>query len=170
MAFVTPKYTADFILPFITALDTIIGEDADAALLWANGGTALPAFAAAHHAAPQTNIKFPLRIIRPERTQMKEDDAFIQELHTVIVEVAIIGPDPDLLARELTVYVRAVDAIIRTASAARLLADFTSASTKRGGLEWEITTHDYDIPVPNAPASYLIVGQLTVLLAIKETR
>jgi hypothetical protein len=131
---------ARFVEPLIDNLIAVVKRDGEAALAWANGGAALPKFAM-HQRARRPNPLYPWLGVHAVRSQPGEDEEHYEERHEVVLEIALKGNDPDALTDQIFKYVRAVHAVVVSASADDLTAGYPDAALRR----WSVEAHDYDL-------------------------
>jgi len=94
-----------------------------------------------------------------------EDSIRLDQLHELVFEIQIVGPDPDNLTRDIFRYVRAVDAIFRSMTSAEIAAGL-SVTNNYGARVQEIE-HAYDV-LRGDGTVYMKRAQLKVLVAITE--
>lgn len=163
----TPKYDALFIGPLIENVITIIKRDEAEALAWANGGTSLPGFAT-HQQARRADVRYPFLAVLANETDLEEseEEAFLEEESKLIVEVALVNADPNLLAATLFRYVQALDSIIRSASPEDLAAGM--APTGHSRIKPAVRKHRYGLSKQLVNNQYLQVAQLEATFKYKE--
>ena len=141
----TSKYAAQFSKPLVRQLVAIVYRDQRAALDFVAGANVLPSFAE-FDISKVPILQFPGIFIAAHREHFDEQSQ--QTLHATIElagAVAVTHQDRNVLAEICANYVRAVDAIIRSA--------------------WELTPQDFyaaGLALPARPAGPFAAGETTV--------
>src|SRR5262247_830791 len=107
MPFTTSKYSAQFQQLILTRVQSVLESDTNTALN-AIDNTLAP-FVEFKTPAPLL-LNFPGLYLEPEASAIRQsdDDSYLMELHTLLITLSIVGPDPDTLKVRIVKYVRAI--------------------------------------------------------------
>lgn len=146
----SPKYSACFEGPIIDNILTIITRDMRAALDYFNPAEASldpsdPLYLrdfAERSIGTQKALEFPTLIIGPRTNAVEtvDDDSNLIEPMVIQIDIGITDVSADAAMRRIMKYVRALDAVLRTASQADYLIGM--ASSTPFALQVEVT-HNY---------------------------
>jgi hypothetical protein len=132
----TSKYAAKFTEPVADQMVAIVKRDIVAALAWASGGVTPPLQPFVEYDLALLPVaNFPALLVAPQQESF--DDESEQTRHQILrlfVSLAITNQDRNRLARDIQVYVRAVDAILNSS--------------------WELSVQDFyatNLPLPSPP-------------------
>lgn len=169
-----PHIAAQFIEPLIVTCKNLIERDQATFLALASPDITLKPFQ--HFLYSRRDESFydskisvyPFVVIQPGKTEAPNTEqlARYDETHTIIVEIAVIGSDPDNLTLQVMRYVKAVDWIWRSATKADLTWNLTTghASTPLT----DVTEHNYEPIRSLGPNSYFHTASLTLTAQFME--
>jgi hypothetical protein len=166
----TPAYNLISIECLATNLLAIFRRDQAAALAWANPSAALQPFMYFGIARRVDQQIFPACLALPVRLPMTQspDEAAVQMRQEITIEVASVGPNPEVLASEILTRTRAVTAMVLSASPMDIFEGVTTGAF--GGLVWDIQEIAINqFPRQNAQGQYLSLSQLLAVFSYIET-
>jgi hypothetical protein len=166
----TPAYNLVSIECLATNLLAIFRRDQAAALAWASPSVALQPFMYFGIARRVDQQIFPACLALPVRLPMTQspDEAAVQMRQEITIEVASVGPNPEMLASEILTRTRAVTAMVLSASPMDIFEGITTGAF--GGLVWDIQEIAINqFPRQNAQGQYLSFSQLLAVFSYIET-
>jgi hypothetical protein len=112
-------------------------------------------------------LNFPALYLEPDgsRLAQSDDDSYIEQEHSLLISLAIVGKDPDTLKTKIVRYVQAIDQVLRTMTNADLTGGVTTAIRKAA---WEVTDHRYGLLRAGENTIYRKDAQLTLIVQILE--
>lgn len=164
MPFTASKYQAQFAQLILDRVQVVLERDVNTAL--AAIDATLDAVRDFDTPTPIA-LNFPAIYLEPDSSRLRQadDDSHIGEEHELLVNLAIVGKDPDALKRAIVKYVRAIDQVLRTMTDADITGGVTSAI---GKAVWEVTEHRYGILRANENTIYRKDAQLVLAVQIIE--
>jgi hypothetical protein len=166
----TPAYNLVSIECLATNLLAIFRRDQAAALAWASPSVALQPFMYFGIARRVDQQIFPACLALPVRLPMTQspDEAAVQIRQEITIEIASVGPNPEVLAHEILTRTRAVTAMVLSASPMDIFEGVTTGAF--GGLVWDIQEIAINqFPRQNAQGQYLSLSQSLAVFSYIET-
>lgn len=141
MVFV-PKFDVKGIGPIIDNIESLLQDNEVDAIKAFNDGKPMDA-TKVWRRSHWFNTKFPATSVIAKRSNkiISADEGYVSWEHFIDVEVELDGPNPDVLAKDVTKRILALDAILSKATKQEVLAGFDS--TKAGGEWMELSPHVY---------------------------
>lgn len=139
----TPKYSARFELPILDNVLAIIIRDFKLALDYFYSADALPDFAE-RAVGTEQGLQFPMMVIGPRSNQVEtaDDASHLVEPIVIEIKIGVTAGSANDASRKIMKYVRAMDAVLRTATYADYFAGFTTGASQPFGLVIDVT-HEY---------------------------
>lgn len=138
-----PKFSARFELPIIDNVLAIVTRDFKLALDHFYAGEDLPDFAERSLGTEKGN-EYPLLVIGPRSTFIKtvDDDSHLVEPQVIELKIGVIADSSDVAMRLIMKYVRAMDAVLRSANKNDYCANMTNGNGAPFGFSIDVT-HAY---------------------------
>lgn len=168
MAFV-PRYSAVFELPIIENVLTIIVRDMKAALDHFYSSDGLPDFVE-RSIGTERGVEFPILVIGPRSNLIEtaDDESRLFEPIKIDIKIGVIANSSDAAYRKIMKYVRALDAILRTATLADYCAGMTNGNNRPFGLAVGVT-HTYGpLGVNEQRTTYFKPANLELSVTLNE--
>lgn len=164
MPFTTSKFSAQFQQLILDRVQTVLENDVNTALAAIDG--TLAAVVDFNTPTPLL-LNFPGLYLEPDTSAIRQsdDDSYLMELHTLLITLSIVGPDPDTLKVRIVKYVRAIDQVLRSMSVSDLQGA-VSSSIRRAA--WEVTEHRYGLLRANENTIYRRDAQLVFTAELLE--
>jgi len=139
----TPEFSACFELPIIDNVLTIVTEDMKPALDYFYAADDLPDFAE-RSLGTEKGLEFPILVIGPRSNSVEtvDDSARLVQAQTIELKVGVIADSSDAAMRLIMKYVRALDAVLRSAHKNRYCANMTNGNNVPFGFSIDVT-HEY---------------------------
>lgn len=163
-----PKIDARLLPQVIENARSIIERDQAAAILYANDGAALPAFAEIHRAR-RTDLRFPFIAVggRTSAMTVLEEGGAVQGTHEIVFEIADQDADPDELALRLQAYYRAICFMVHAAR----VEDWIYETNATDAIWGDITARLQDIqsaPRESGFAGYVMSAEIVAVVQLVE--
>ena len=142
MAYTTTRYQAQFALRLIDNIQAYL--EASTATALAEIDATLRNFV--HYDTPTPiTLNFPALFLSMSSEQMEQsdDDSHIRARNEFFIDIAIDGPDPETLQRQILKYTLAVDRVLRTMTVADILGGNTTNVVSEP--IWEVTEHQFGV-------------------------
>jgi len=142
MAYTTTRYQAQFALRLIDNIQAYL--EASTATALAEIDATLRNFV--HYDTPTPiTLNFPALFVSMSLEQMEQsdDDSHIRARNEFFIDIAIDGPDPKTLQRQILKYTLAVDRVLRTMTVADILGGNTTNVVSEP--IWEVTEHQFGV-------------------------
>ena len=139
----TPKFSACFELPIIDNTLAIVTRDFKAALDYFYPNEELPDFIE-RSLGTECGLEFPILVIGPRSNPVEtvDDDSHLIEPQIIELKIGVVADSPDAAMRLIMKYVRALDAVLRTATKADYCAGMTNGNDQPFGFQVDVT-HTY---------------------------
>lgn len=169
MAFTAPRIKSRLIKFVVKNALRILERDIGGALAWIasqDSATALPVFAEYVNSPRRIYTLFPVAIVEPGESDLAEEEALI-EGHTLDVEIAVTGEDPQQLTLDLCDYIAAMDMVWRTVNPAEFVQDIPTDAQSTPIVR--ITNHAYGALADSDDGTmYLRRARMTLLVGFTE--
>lgn len=139
----TPKYSARFEGPIIANVLAIITRDMKAALDYFYSSDSLPDFAERSLGTEQ-GLEFPILVIGPRANSVETvaDNSHLVEPQVIELKVGVTADSPGDALTKIMKYVRALDAVLRSASKNDYCANMANGNDVPFGFSVDVT-HSY---------------------------
>lgn len=165
-----PLYSAHFEGPIIDNVIAIITRDMKPALDYWYAADALPDFVE-RSIGTERGLEFPMLVIGPRSNFIENVDDGISLIEPQIVEMklAVVDNSADAAYRKCMKYVRALDAVLRSASFADYFANMTSTNGSYPFGHVVDVRHEYlPLGANEANTTYLKPARLELALTFRE--
>lgn len=165
MTWIAP-FSTSFVEPIIDNLLTYIRSNALDALTWANGGVALPDFAAIYDSrVGLSQDDFPNLMVDRVFSTLAEDDheSSVEQLHKITLIFELVGTDATELTARQKRYMKALDSMCRKIPQAVLMTGVEG--TQHCGKD--VINHDYGVDHPFNDGHHRL-GTLTFVVEMTE--
>jgi len=141
--FSTPKYSACFEGPIIANVLAIVIRDMKLALDYFYQAEALPDFVE-RSLGTEKGLEFPILVLGPRANPIETTDDDSNLIQSIVIElkVGVTADSSDAALTKIMKYVRALDAVLRTATKADYCANMTNGSNVPFGFAVDVT-HTY---------------------------
>jgi hypothetical protein len=160
----TPRFSARFEGPVIDNILTIIERDMKGALDYFYLADDLPDFAE-RAIAEQTSMVYPLLVITPVSNQVDWQEDRLFEPMRFDIFMGVIDSNANLVTRKIMKYVRALDAVLRSAAKSDYFAGFIESTPF--GMVIELT-HEYGVQGRSETGQYFRPALLGLTVNINE--
>lgn len=164
-----PKYSACFEGPIISNVLTIVTRDMKSALDYFYAADALPDFVE-RSIGTERGLEFPILVLGPRENPIEsaEDESHLVESIRILLNVGVIDNSPDAAYIKIMKYVRALDAVLRSAPKADYLANMTNGDKIPFALIIDVT-HTYGpLGETEDKTSYFKPASLELKLTFRE--
>lgn len=154
-------------LNLLAACQTNLQDDAQGLLTWASRTEALPAIKVFNNARRvNTQAVTTLSVITAsEATPESDGGGRLDETFVIELEIEIIGPEPNLLARQAWRYNRALRSVLWTLTDAQLTAGMQA---NKGRLSWDVTPTKYPQFFDDRSSIYVQRASMTATFKLIE--
>jgi hypothetical protein len=139
----TPKYSARFELPIIDNVLAIVTRDMKGALDYFYPGENLPDFVE-RSLGTEKGLDFPILVIGPRSNPVEtvDDASHLIEPQAIELKVGVVSDTADSAMRLVMKYVRALDAVLRSANKSDYCANMSNGNGAPFGFHIDVT-HTY---------------------------
>lgn len=151
--------------PIIENLIAIVERDQTEALAWANGGSGLDDFEQISRAR-RADAKYPYLAIFASDTDLRQGDEerSLDQAHRIVMEIVVIGSDPEALTGTLHKYTKAVHQMVISASVADITEDLEASDAI-----WDVTRKEYSFERREvANGKYQLISRTLVQVRVVE--
>ena len=136
----TPRFSARFEGPIVDNVLAIVTRDMKSALDYFYPSDELPDFVE-RSLGTELGLEFPILVIGPRSNPVEtvDDDSHLIEPQVIELKVGVIAESPDAAMRKIMKYVRALDAVLRSASKSDYCANMTNGNNQPFGFAVDVT-------------------------------
>lgn len=165
----TPQFSACFEGPIIANVLTIVTRDMKSALDYFYQADNLPDFAE-RSLGTEKGLEFPILVIGPRSNLVDtvDDDSHLIEPIIVELKIGVTADSSDLAMTKIMKYVRALDAVLRSASKADYCANMTNSTNVPFAFMVDVT-HTYGpLGANDSRTTYFKPASLELILNFRE--